>query len=51
MKKTSTILYILFALLFIAGIIVKNKYLIAAGFLLAAVYFAINFVITSRKKK
>ena len=51
MKKVSTALYILFALLFIVGIIIKNKYVIAAGFLLAAIYFAISAVSNSNKKK
>ena len=51
MKKTSTFLYVVFALLFIVGIIIKNKYVIAAGFLLAAIYFAIYAVSNSKKKK
>lgn len=51
MKKINTILYILFALLFIVGIVIKNKYVIAAGFILAAIYFAIYAVSNSKKKK
>lgn len=51
MKKISTILYVLYALLFIVGIIIKNKYVMAAGFLLAAIYFAIYAVSNSNKKK
>ena len=51
MKTIRTILYILYALLFIIGIIIKNKYVIAAGFLLAVVYFVIYDVSISKKKK
>ena len=51
MKTISTILYILYALLFIIGIIIKNKYLIVTGFLLAAIYFMIYAVSNSKKKK
>lgn len=51
MKKISAILYILFALLFIVGIVIKNKLVIAAGFLLAAIYYAIYAVSNSKKKK
>ena len=51
MKKISTILYVLFALLFIAGIIIKDKSVVAAGFLLAAIYFAIYALSNSKKKK
>ena len=50
MKTIRTILYILYALLFIFGIIIKNKYVIIAGFLLAAIYFVI-YVISNSKKK
>lgn len=49
MKRLSVILYVIFALLFIFGIIIKNKYVVAAGLLIAAMYFAITAVITKRR--
>ena len=50
MKKESTALYIVYASLFIVGIIIKNKYVLAAGFLLAAFYWAISTVISSKRR-
>jgi len=43
------ILYLAFAGLFIAGLILKNAYLIAGGFLLAAIYYLIVFVVRRNK--
>lgn len=51
MKRISTILYILYALLFIVGILIKNKYIIAAGFLLAAILFVIDAVRSTKKEE
>ncbi|MDO5321983.1 MAG: hypothetical protein Q4F39_06320 [Bacteroidia bacterium] len=50
MKKLSVILYIIFALLFIVGIIIKNKYVNAAVFLIAAIYWAITTVVFKKKE-
>lgn len=43
------ILYLAFAGLFIVGLILKNAYLIAGGFLLAAIYYLIVFVVRRNK--
>lgn len=52
MKKIVTAtLYVAFAGLFIAGLIMKNAYLICGGFLLAAIYFWIVFVVNKKKSE
>lgn len=51
MKKwLSSILYITFAVLFIVGIVIKNKYCMAGGFLLAAVFYLVPAMIKQTKK-
>lgn len=51
MKKwLSPILYITFAALFIVGAVIKNKYCMAGGFLLAAVYYLVPAMIKLIKK-
>lgn len=51
MKKwLSIVLYASFAALFIVGIVTKDKYCMAGGFLLAAVYYLVLSMIKQNRK-
>lgn len=50
MKSIVTaVLYVAFAVLFVTVLIMKNAYLIVGGFLLAAIYYWIVFVVNRKK--